>query len=1507
MLCVVVATATVSVHAVRTQQFFWCALQRIMSIGFDTIDDSAPEATYIFHSAGEVLDCDAMAEFNGTVFLAGRNTTGHSFLWQVNMTQPEDRADLARNDLRFFRMGGIGNSTLCPGASTRVSSMTFSRTGEIRAVLWNGGSAGRTCEVKFNPHTPGVVIDLQLLTVTTPMTGLVQIAYSPIRPLNTVSNLGYYLLDSHLGSVNDTRQVVGTLLNNDALGDAEITGPCTRSGYVLPCGFTFDYTGDAYVMWECQGPSGGHEILLTDMSTGVGTNLSPRHLITSQARPRGLFMASPCMFENPCPSNATCVSAATDNGYECICPYGSEGPGCHDIDECASNPCQNGGTCENLQGRFRCTCDGNDYHGLTCKTYDPTPKGFLCTHEYNSRLYRLNHTTGVTELVGTLGPDFHYCSGVELYRQDLYITGSLSNGSQALFVADEATAVVRAFRVLPFLAETYCAGPYEIRDMATAPESTAYHMKLMINYQSTTAPYDICTFFIDLNTDQVLEGPPADGCTVAASNHTGYVSQNLGSPGNYIDQGANCNYGLFPDGTFTGSESNGPLSFAEFDALAAFPCDAGTRYTTGATIGRAELNWVYVILVCSDLSNAKHWYLGYFDVLVGEFRSVQQIPLDLPYESYSLSVYEPECFAHDAPCENGAGCTNLATGYQPWKYCHDCPLGFVGDRCQTEVDVCNLWYTCSANGVIYVRNPDGIEAHEFQNFGRCGGVVFVNGTLYAYADGLYQAGYRVNALWIIHPQNLTIVSMVAEDINPCPGLYIGDMEYERATDRFIITQEGGSCYAEINPHTGASAVRGTTISEAGNAVAFYPNQTVLWQAGSTNIHSINPTTGVLLGTYSAITFPADTSSCGSSTPKRVTGMSPNIIGTPETMSVTYRCGAIKGGTGTLDLRTGVIVRFSISGSCCPLDGVVRASLLSDCVNGGVCSDGTGTPPVCSCPSGFSGQKCETPNSPCLGSTDCQHGATCVDIGGGLIRCDCAAGYEGTVCESIVDNCLPTPCHNGGTCHNQINSFNCTCPAGTSTPVCDDLTNECSSIPCQNGGSCADGINGYQCRCVSGFSGVNCQTDVNECASGPCIFSGACVDLVNSYRCDCAPGYYEAAGSVCTPCIAGTFNPLSAKTTCPNCLPGSYQPSSHQTSCVFCDPNTFNSDFGATGCAHCPANFYQPLSNSTSCIPCPVGYAGVDCVTDVNECASLPCRNGGTCRDRVNGFNCTCPAGRSGVLCQTDVNECASSPCRNGGTCSDLVNSFYCTCVAGFSGTTCQTGINECSSAPCRNGATCADGSNRYDCVCAAGYSGLQCQTNINECASTPCRHGGVCYDLPNSFYCACAVGYSGLLCQTDINECASEPCQNGTCVDRPNGFLCICADGFNGTLCSISNSTNATVASSSSTAVSELTTASDVGSDGLTDNQRFWVVVGVVAFGVVGTVALFAWLGTTYLGYTATEAAVVPVFAGIGRGGPIDYDPIDNNDHDAFQNRLTTAMTDTAASDESSDELSADD
>ena len=92
-------------------------------------------------------------------------------------------------------------------------------------------------------------------------------------------------------------------------------------------------------------------------------------------------------------------------------------------------------------------------------------------------------------------------------------------------------------------------------------------------------------------------------------------------------------------------------------------------------------------------------------------------------------------------------------------------------------------------------------------------------------------------------------------------------------------------------------------------------------------------------------------------------------------------------------------------------------------------------------------------------------------------------------------------------------------------------------------------------------------------------------------------------------------------------------------------------------------------------------------------------------DGVNEFTCDCDVGYHGRLCQTDVDDCAALPCVNGGTCEDGVGAFTCACAPGFTGNRCESDLDECESEPCENGGICVDRIDMYVCSCMAGYEG----------------------------------------------------------------------------------------------------------------------------------------------------------------------------------------------------------
>uniref|UniRef100_A0A8C7X8D2 Milk fat globule EGF and factor V/VIII domain containing b n=1 Tax=Oryzias sinensis TaxID=183150 RepID=A0A8C7X8D2_9TELE len=97
-----------------------------------------------------------------------------------------------------------------------------------------------------------------------------------------------------------------------------------------------------------------------------------------------------------------------------------------------------------------------------------------------------------------------------------------------------------------------------------------------------------------------------------------------------------------------------------------------------------------------------------------------------------------------------------------------------------------------------------------------------------------------------------------------------------------------------------------------------------------------------------------------------------------------------------------------------------------CSNGGTCVPGTGTPFICICPDGFSGDTCnETETGPCI-PNPCQNDGVCEATGhsrrGDVFNeyvCKCQPGYEGVHCQTSCISLLGM--EGGGIAESQISA------------------------------------------------------------------------------------------------------------------------------------------------------------------------------------------------------------------------------------------------------------------------------------------------------------------------------------------------------------------------------------------------------------------------------------------------------------------------------------------------------
>ncbi|XP_035682322.1 uncharacterized protein LOC118419823 [Branchiostoma floridae] len=232
--------------------------------------------------------------------------------------------------------------------------------------------------------------------------------------------------------------------------------------------------------------------------------------------------------------------------------------------------------------------------------------------------------------------------------------------------------------------------------------------------------------------------------------------------------------------------------------------------------------------------------------------------------------------------------------------------------------------------------------------------------------------------------------------------------------------------------------------------------------------------------------------------------------------------------------------------------------------------------------------------------------------------------------SASDTITCEACQDGYKCVNgdEVEEI---CPAGTRSRSDGTSCDQCAA------GEFSDATGSTTCeQCPAGQ--FNTQSGSSSCQPCP---AGKYSSSTGSTECQACPaGRYSTSGSTaCTRCPAGQYSASSGSSSCQSCPTGEYSSSSGSTSCQSCPAGQYNTRQGSTSCQSCPAGQYSSSSGSTGCQICQAGSTsnvGEAGCTDINECQSNPCQNGGTCQNMVDRYSCTCSDYFEGDNCETAV-------------------------------------------------------------------------------------------------------------------------------------------------------------------------------------------------------------------------------------------------------------------------------
>lgn len=909
-------------------------------------------------------------------------------------------------------------------------------------------------------------------------------------------------------------------------------------------------------------------------------------------------------------SRFVCICASTNNTDAAYVGSGawdtrtSFGLDCQSrADTCASNPCQNGADCVDINWGYTCTCPGG-YQGLNCETEEhSTPLMPIMPGQTIDAVAAFNQdgvvgsitmsqdatdSTAATSVVVHLmgledGPNpWHVHSKAVTIPRDCGVNSTGGHflehstdhadiwdlGAAMSLLGAEAAPDARAGEVnmtavdlsLPLSGDQSVVGKSIVihKKHKNARWVCATITAIVANYGVAVSCGTMSTAFAGATDDKAFSGACDGAAGDACSVHC-----NAG-----LSTGGEADYTCSATGAWEDENSDSPtVTCTDVDECASGPCVNGA--TCDDSISNTDLD-----LDVFSCSCATGFFGDLCDAATDECSSTPCVnhgtcndgdnaytcTCGAGFEGDNCDTDIDECAS--SPCQNSGTCDDSSTaqhGVEPGQFLCTCAASFHGDTCDSQTDNCAS-APCLHGGTCY-GSADGYTC-------QC-------------ADGF--DGDNCNT-----------------DIDEC---------------RPAPCQNGAACTTPVPGEYYCSCpggYLGTNCDATSNNCDSSPCQNM----------------GVCGTTATAF-------SCTCSP-----GFTGDLCETVDPCLPTNPCLNV----GTCDGSDGTPVctcALGWHGDTCDTETDECASNPCKSCGDSCCTDGDNAY-TCACDTTHTGDNCEEVADPCTPSP-CQHAGVCSAGDDGAASCACPAGFFGDSCETETDECDPDPCLNSGACTDGANSFTCACTDGyggstcqcdsTSTVAADDTCTVCADGKTSNDdkSACQDcppktgGLGGVCTACTAGQKAVppTQSTGCVACASAEAGADGSCAA--------CGAGQLAAADHAsCTQCDAGKVRPASDTDGACNVCGSGRQPNGANSECVACPLGKAGDDGTCTTCA---AGKEGAPTHASSCSDCGDGTAS----TDGSACVTCP--DGQSASDDHTGCVVASQVGQSGTCDLTHAPMC----------------------------------------------------------------------------------------------------------------------------------------------------------------------------------------------------------------------------------------------------------------------------